>query len=129
MSADDDNFDDTGDDERLARLLAKLQAGGGASINTGDRKDPRVSSVLAWFWSALGTAFVGGVYWVASSITGLNSSVNKIADQNVMFLERMKSNEDKDERQEDHINAMDLRLVVVEQVTGVQLRGGPRSGK
>ena len=114
------------DDQQDEVRSGKGRQSGGAYIRMAD---PRVSKVLSWFWTALGTAFVAGVYWVGSSINTLNSSVVRILAQNEAVLARLDRNDSYDDRQEEHINSMDKRLVVVESVTGVQLRGGPRRGR
>lgn len=99
-------------------------------------RDPRLTAIIAAGITVLtGTILAVGA-WVASSINDTRDSVRSLVEQNKYVLAQLSTNEvhdskqdDRAERQEDHINAVDRRLIVVEQVTGVQLRGGPRSGK
>lgn len=48
--------------------------GGGASIQM---KDRRMSSLINWLWLALGGVAVSGIYWVATSITHLDVTLEK----------------------------------------------------
>ena len=96
---------------------------GGASVQI---RDSRVTQVLSWFWAALGTAFVGGIYWGASSINTLNESVVKILAQNEAVFRRLDRVESVDDRQDMELGeqARDIG-----ELRGKNLRGGPPVGR
>ena len=64
------------EDDQIAaqqeRMRGKNEGGAKMSI-----RDARVTSALQWVWTTIGAMFVAGVYWVASSITTLNVTMEK----------------------------------------------------
>ena len=84
--------------------------------------DPRVSGLIKWLWTALGTAFVGGVYWVGTSINDLNTSVVRIIAQNDSMLAQINRNDTRDDRQDEAI--VEIRGDVRE-IQGRTFRGVP----
>lgn len=89
---------------------------GGARI---DIRDSRVSTLLNWFWGAIGTGAVAGVWLVGSNLYQLNLSVNSMIANNAAMASQLRDHEE--------------RLRAVERSTqsleGRTLRGGPEPVK
>jgi hypothetical protein len=101
---------------------------GGASIVQRDRR-PREMA-----WNIIGSLIVLALAFVANNLYQINLTLaadavskQEMARQIADVKAQADRNASFDERQEDHINAMDRRLTSVEQATGVQLRGAPRN--
>jgi hypothetical protein len=96
-------------------------------------QDGRVSKIFAWVAVTIGGALVSGIWIAANNLF----EINRTLAQDVIYkqwvsqqITEMRSSQDRnlvrDSEQEDHINSIDRRLVVVEEVSGVNTRGKRR---
>ncbi len=90
---------------------------GGASIVY---RDPRVSKALGWVYGVLGTAFVSGTWLAANNLYQLNLTVAADAIWKQEMARQVAEVRALNERQEEHINAVDRRVYTLE---GKNLRG------
>lgn len=99
-------------------------------------KDPRVTSAAEMIRNVVGGLTVLALAFVANNLYQVNLTLAADAvwkEQMMRELAALKAsqmrNADLDDRQEDHINAVDRRLVGVEQAMGKTLRGGRPGGQ
>lgn len=102
---------------------------GGASIHEHRPAGPNGG----WIWNIVGSLIVLALAFVANNLYQVNLTLaaNAVSSQEMLRqLAEVRKDQDRnlamDDRQEDHINAIDRRVIAVEQATGVQLRGGRR---
>jgi hypothetical protein len=87
--------------------------------------DTRVSKFIAWGWTALGAAFVTGVWLAANNLWEINRTLAKDAVYKEWMAQQLADVRALNDRQEDHINAIDRQVQTWE---GRNLRGGPVVG-
>jgi hypothetical protein len=92
---------------------------GGARISL---RDGRVSKVLAWCYGSIGMAIVTGTWVAANNLYQINLTLAAYAVSKQEFDRQLVEIRALNERQEDHINAVDRRVYTLE---GRNLRGGP----
>lgn len=122
--------DDTGDlaNEQIERERSKIFGKGGEGDLTqkiGNGRDPRFTALMGWCWVTIGGLAVGGILWVASSISELNKSVTTLVVQNQSMLERANRSDIRDDRQDIDIRDNQRSIAVLE---GKSLRGEPLDG-
>lgn len=86
-----------------------------------------------WFWNIVGSLIVLALAFVANNLYQVNLTLAADAVSKQEMLRQIAESKAEaarnaafDERQEEHINAIDRRVIRVEEATGVQLRGGRR---
>lgn len=122
------NIDTQSEEIRGAR--GKREDGGASYARGQSGYDARPAG---WFWNIAASFVVISLAFVANNLYQINltlaaDAVGKqdIARRMAELAAAQDRNLVRDSQQEEHINAMDRRLVVVEQVTGVNSRGGRR---
>ena len=85
-------------------------------------RDDRVSRVMAWLAVTLGSAFVTGVWIAANNLFEINRTLAANAVQVQWMSQQIAEAKELNERQEEHINAVDRRVYTLE---GRNMRSGP----
>lgn len=116
-------------DEQLDKPRSRHEDGG-ASYHRPRDYDARPAG---WYWNIAATLIVVSLAFVANNLYQINLTLaadavgkQEIARQLAELRATQDRNLVRDSQQEDHINSMDRRLVVVEQVSGVNSRGARR---
>jgi hypothetical protein len=89
-------------------------------------KDPRMSKLLAWFYGSLGMACVTGSWIAANNLYQINLTLAADAIVKQEMARQLAEQRALNERQDEHINAVDRRVYTLE---GRNLRGGPTRGR
>lgn len=75
-----------------------------------DMSDPRVSRVLAWVWTAIGTGVIGATLLAANNLYQLNLTVSNMASNNAIVAAQIKDHEERLRKVERDIGAIEGKV-------------------